>query len=141
MGPLQVLEDTFAAQGFHVLGFFSDDFGTQGGEGGQIDSCNGTYEVSFPEFAIHHVIDVDGAGPEVPQPVWDWILTQPNPNPALALPPDWNFHKYLISRDGKLVQHFPREAWPGDDPNNPNDSFDTSDIVVAIKQELAKPTP
>jgi len=141
MGPLQVVEDTFAAQGFHVLGFFSDDFGTQGGDDGQIDSCNGMYEVSFPEFTIDHVIDVDGAGPETPQPVWDWLLSQPNPGAPATLAPDWNFHKYLISRDGKLVAHYLRETWPGDDPNDPNDSFESSEIVQGIEAELAKPAP
>ena len=141
MGPLQVLEETFSAQGFHVLGFFSDDFGMQGGEGGQIGSCNGQYEVPFPEFTLNHVIDVDGAGPEVPQPVFDWILSQPNPGPEATLPATWNFHKYLISRDGQLTAHFGQYEWPGDDPNDATDSFATSDIVVAIEAEIAKPTP
>ena len=49
-----------------------------------------------------------------------------------------NFHKYLISRDGQLVAHCDSPVYPGDDPNNSSDSFDTSPIVVAIKAELAK---
>lgn len=136
MGPLQVLEDTFAADGFHVLGFFSNDFGTQGGTTSDIDACNAQHMVTFPEFSIAHVSDVDGVGPEVPQPVWDWIISQPNPGIPATLAPTWNFHKYLISRDGTLVKHFGQYTWPGDDPNNPSDSFDTSEIVVAIRAEL-----
>lgn len=130
MAGLQVLEETFAAQGFHVLAFYSNDFGMQGGD---IGACTDTYSVTFPQFSIDHVVDTDGAGPIVPQPVFQWLSEQPG-----FVAPDWNFHKYLISRSGQLIAYFPRETWPGDDPNDPNDSFDTNAIVVAIEAELAK---
>ena len=58
-----------------------------------------------------------------------------------SLAPTWNFHKYLISRDGKLVADWETAVYPGDDPNNPFDSFDSNQIVIAIKAELAKPAP
>jgi glutathione peroxidase len=132
------LEETFSGQGFEVLGFLSNDFGNQAGSSGQIDSCNGMYAVTFKQFAIGHVLDPDGAGPELPQPVWNWLTTQADPGPVAGLNPTWNFHKYLISRDGKLVKHWASPTYPGDDPNNPNDSFDTSEIVQAIKAEIAK---
>jgi glutathione peroxidase len=137
MAGLQVLEETFAAQGLKVLGFYSNNFGNQGGSDEEIDACSDEYMVTFDQFATENVIDPDGAGAETPQPVWQWILSQPNPE-AYALPPSWNFHKYLISRDGQLVHHFLQEVYPGDDPNNPGDSFDTNPIVVAIEAELAK---
>lgn len=124
-----------------MLGFLSNDFGNQGGDTGQIDMCNGQYAVTFEQFAIDHVTDPDGTGPQTAQPVWDWLLSQPNPGPWATPPPTWNFHKYLISRDGTLVGHWDSAVYPGDDPNSPLDSFDTSAIVVAIKAELAKPTP
>ncbi|MBL9026209.1 MAG: hypothetical protein JNL21_28705 [Myxococcales bacterium] len=138
MAGLQVLEETFAGQGFKVLGFYSNNFGNQGGSDDQIDTCTGEYMVTFPQFEIANVIDPDGAGPEAPQPVWEWLLSQPNPDPGLPLSPDWNFNKYLISRDGQLVGHWASPTYPGDDPNDPNDSFDTSPVVVAIQAELAK---
>ncbi len=138
MAALQVLEATFSAQGFHVLAFFSNDFGNQGGSDEQIGTCNADYKVTFDEFDSDHVIDTDGAGPIVPRPVFQWLASQPNPGPAASPAPNWNFHKYLIGRDGKLVGHWPSATWPGDDPNNANDSFDTNPIVVAIKAELAK---
>ena len=132
MAGLQVLEDKFSADGLHVLGFLSNDFGNQGGTPGQIDMCSDQYKVSFQQFAIDHVIGAQA------QPVFAWVEAQANPGPANPIQPDWNFHKYLISRDGKLVGHWDSPTYPGDDPNNPNDSFDTNPIVVAIKAELAK---
>jgi glutathione peroxidase len=132
------LEDTFKGQGLDVLGFLSNDFGNQGGTDGDISACSSMYGVTFEQFAVDHVIDPDGAGPEVAQPVFDWLISQPNPGPAPTAEPTWNFHKYLVARDGTLVAHFPRELYPGDDPANPSDSFDSNGIVVAIKAELAK---
>lgn len=132
------MEDKFSGQNFEVLGFLSNDFGNQGGSEGQVDTCVDKYMLTFKQFAIAHVYDVDGAGPEEPQPVWKWLLSQPDPGPVAGLVPTWNFHKYLISRDGKLVKHWASGTYPGDDPNNPNDSFDTNEIVMAIKAEIAK---
>ena len=132
MAGLQGLEAEFGSAGFNVLGFYSNDFGNQGGDEGDIDMCTEQYAVTFDTFAIDHVVDPNA------QPVWQWILSQPNPGPAPTIEPTWNFHKYLISKDGELINHFPQLLYPGDDPNNPNDSFDTNAIVVAIKAELAK---
>lgn len=139
MAGLQVLEEQLGGSKFKVLGFYSNDFGNQGGTSGQIDSCTGQYMVTFRQFLIDHVIDNDGAGPAVPQPVFSWLYTQPNPGPASTLQPTWNFHKWLISKDGKVVKHWDSPEYPGDDPANPNDSFATSPIVVAIQAEIAKP--
>lgn len=138
MAGLQVLEESFSGQGFHLLGFYSDNFGMQGGTQDQIDACTDNYMVTFEQFVKANVIDPDAGGPDVPQPVWQWLLAQPNPE-AFPLQPDWNFHKYVISKDGQLVRHFDTQTYPGDDPNNPNDSFETNPIVMAIEAELAKP--
>ena len=132
MAGLQVLEETFGAQGFQVLGFLEDDFGMQGGSPGQIDMCTRMYHVTFPQFDVDHVVGADA------QPVWQWLLAQPNPGPSGAIEPTWNFHKYLISKDGTLVGHWESTTYPGDDPNNASDAFDTNPIVVAIQAELAK---
>lgn len=118
-----------------MLGFLSNDFGTQGGTDPQVDMCIESYGLTFKQFAIAHVHDIDGTGPEEPQPVWKWLLSQP---PVTGLEPTWNFHKYLISREGKLVKHWTSTTYPGDDPNNPNDDFDTNEIVMAIREELMK---
>jgi len=141
MAGLQGLEDKLGGQGFHVLGFISNDFGMQGGTSGQIDACTGMYAVTFPQFVIDHVIDTDGAGPVVPQPAFAWLYTQGNPGPSSTLYPTWNFHKWLVGRDGHVVAHWDSPVYPGDDPSDPSDSFDTNPIVVAINAELAKPKP
>lgn len=118
-------------QGLHVLGFYSNDF-LQAGNDGQIDACTMQYGVTFEQFVTDPV-----TGPNA-QPVFQWLNAQPNPGPASTSAPTWNFHKYLISRKGELVAHWPEPEYPGDDPNDPNDSFETSPIVVAIEAELAK---
>lgn len=124
-----------------MLGFLSNDFGSQGGSEGQVDACTDKYHVTFPQFAIDHVTDPDGAGPAAPEPVFAWLESQKNPGPSTSVSPTWNFHKYLVSRDGKLIAHWPSEVYPGDDPADASDSFDKSPIVIAIKAELAKPKP
>jgi glutathione peroxidase len=139
MAGLQVLEETFQADGFHLLGFFSNDFGQQGGTDEEIGACNAEHGVTFEQFSMDHVIDPDGAGPEVAQPVFAWLQSQPDPGPASPLKPTWNFHKYLVSRDGVLLAHWATSTYPGDDPNDPSDSFDTNPIVVAIRAALSAP--
>jgi glutathione peroxidase len=133
--PLELLESTFKAQGLHVLGFLSNDFGNQGGTDGQVEACKDQYKVTFDQFAIDKVTT------PATSPVFAWLEAQMAPGPVVPNDPTWNFHKYLISREGKLVAHWASADYPGDDPSNPNDSFDTSPIVMAIKAELAKPKP
>jgi glutathione peroxidase len=132
---LQVLEETFSAQGFHVLGFLSNDFGNQGGSSGQIGSCNSKYGITYTQFAIDHVVP-QGSTP--PQPVFAWLESQPNPGPDTSALPSWNFSKYLVSRTGTLVAHWDSPVYPGKDPNDPNSTFDNSPVVIAIRAELAK---
>jgi glutathione peroxidase len=118
-----------------VLGFFTNDFGMQGGSGEQIEACNDKYKVTFDQFELAHVKGADA------QPVFQWLISQPVVGPASPNEPTWNFHKYLVSREDVLVKHWTNGTYPGDDPNDPNDSFDTNEVVVAVKEELAKPAP
>ena len=129
MAGLQVLEEEFGDQGFHVLGFYSNDFGNQGGNEEQIDNCIEKYAVSFPQFSIDHVVGAEA------QPVFQWLLAQPNPESS-QIAADWNFHKYLVPRDGVLIHHYPTSPYPGDNPSDPNDSFDTNQVVIDIRAAL-----
>jgi glutathione peroxidase len=100
---LEALYAKYRPQGLVVLGFPSNDFEQEPGNGKQIaDFCYNTYGVKFPMFAKTSV-----AGP--------------NANPlhaALArltgTPPKWNFHKYLIDRSGKVVDNYPSKVTPAD---------------------------
>jgi glutathione peroxidase len=130
------LEDKFSAQGFHVLGFLSNDFGMQGGTAGQMAACNAQYMITYTQFAIDHVVP-QGSTP--PQPVFAWLEKQPQVGPDTNPQPTWNFSKYLISRKGQLIAHWDSPVYPGMDPSDPTSMFDTNPIVVAIKAELAKP--
>jgi len=131
MAGLQVLEEEYEDQGLRVLGFYSNDFGNQGGSSDQIDACTETYGVSFPQFEIAPVV---GASK---RPVFDWILSHDNPGPKPdPLEPTWNFHKYLVSRDGELVAAFGQSSYMGTDPSSTQ--WQTHEIVVAIEAELAQ---
>jgi len=101
---LEKLYSDYKAQGFAVLGFPSNDFGGQepGNEHQVKKFCALTYSVGFPMFAKSSV----RKGSAIP-------LYQ-----ALAKAsgeyPQWNFHKYLIDRNGHLVSAFPSAVAPQD---------------------------
>ncbi len=95
-GQYEGLEKLFAhyqAKGLVVLGFPSNDFGQQEpGSSRQIaDFCFNTYGVKFPMFTKTVVA---GGGRN---PLYAALFK------ATGTAPGWNFHKYLIGRDGKVV--------------------------------------
>lgn len=110
------------------MGFYSNDFGNQGGTDEEIDACTGEYNITFEHFKMDHVIN--GAGFQA-RPVFQWLMSQPGFADAW---PTWNFHKYLIDRTGALVGDWASASDPGvDNPNDPND------IPSRIAEEVAKP--
>jgi glutathione peroxidase len=115
---LQKLHETFGPRGLVVLGVPSNDFGAQepGGEAEIRKFCETGFGVGFPMTAKQKVI---GAGAH---PLYRWIAAELGEDQA----PRWNFHKYLIGRDGAL-----REAWPSRvAPTSP-------EIAKAIEAALA----
>jgi glutathione peroxidase len=112
---LESLHQRYAAQGFSVLGFPSNDFKGQepGSEKDIQEFCTLTYGVKFPMFE-KVVVTGDNATPLYKS------LAQ-----ATGTAPGWNFHKYLISRDGRVVANFPSKVKP-DDPI----------VIEAIEREL-----
>lgn len=101
------LEKLFAkynGKGLVVLGFPSNDFGKQEpGNAKEIaDLCFNTYGVKFPMFAKSSVSGA-AANPLHAQ------LTK-----ATGKEPKWNFTKYLIDRNGKVIEHFPSKVTPDD---------------------------
>jgi len=99
---LQALHSELSAKGFQVLGFPSNEFGGQEpGSAEEIQTfCERNYGVSFPMFSKL----VTGKGP-TQSPVYAF-LTRSNPAP------DWNFCKYLVGKDGKVIAFFPSKVTP-----------------------------
>jgi glutathione peroxidase len=95
---LEALWDAYKDKGLIVLGVPCNDFGGQepGSEREIIEFCSTTFDVSFPMTAKVHVSG------EQAHPFYQWarqIL-------GAAAAPKWNFHKYLIAPDGRLVDWF-----------------------------------
>lgn len=114
---LEKLYEEYADKGLVVIGFPSNDFlGQEPGAEKQIqDFCRLTYGVKFPMFE-------------------KTTVTKKNAHPfyvALAARagtyPTWNFHKYLIGRDGKLITNFSPSTRPYAD-----------EMIAAIKSALLK---
>ncbi len=117
---LEALNAKYQQQGFAVLGFPSGDFKNQEyGDEKQIQEfCTLTYGVKFPMFEKVHV-----KGDEATPLYRDLIK-------ATGDTPEWNFHKYLISRDGRVVGSFASRTVPDDKA-----------LVAAIERELKSPAP
>jgi len=96
---LEALNARYADKGLVVLGFPSNDFGSQEpGTNKEIaEFCEGTFKVRFPMFTKSHV--KASAGAEL-NPLFADLAQRTGSSPR------WNFHKYLISRDGQTVQSF-----------------------------------
>jgi glutathione peroxidase len=100
---LQKLYDELKDKGFVVLGFPSNDFGGQEpGSAAEIAQfCRLTYGVTFPMYSKV----VTRAGAEQ-SPVYAFLG-------AGGTLPQWNFGKYLVGKDGKVVAYFPSKVAPG----------------------------
>jgi glutathione peroxidase len=102
---LQQLWSRFHERGLVVIGVPSNDFGGQ--EPGGVSEISATaekeYGVSFPMTAK---VDVRGANPH---PFYRWAATE---RPLET--PRWNFHKYLIGRDGHIAAAFASNVEPMD---------------------------
>ncbi|MBY6717175.1 glutathione peroxidase [Rhodococcus sp. BP-110] len=97
---LEVLNKTYGPQGLVVLGFPCDQFGHQ--EPGDADEiknfCSLRYDVTFP---MHEKIEVNGDGAH---PLYKWLRDQKSG--VLGSRIKWNFTKFLIDADGKVVHRF-----------------------------------
>jgi glutathione peroxidase len=101
------LEDLYREHrdsGFTILGFPADDVASQEPrDDAEIAKfCEENFGVSFPMFAKSNVVS------EPLNPVFERLN-------AAAGPPTWNFNKYLLDRDGEVVEHYEAGTGP-DDP-------------------------
>lgn len=101
---LEVLYAKYSPRGLVVLGFPSNDFGKQEpGNAKEIaDLCYNTYGVKFPMFA-KSVVSGEAANPLHAQLI-----------KITGKEPKWNFTKYLIDRNGKVLEYFPSKVTPED---------------------------
>jgi glutathione peroxidase len=102
---LQELWTRFHARGLMIIGVPSNDFGAQepGGVADIKETAQHQYGVTFPITAKTAV-----RGPNA-HPFYKWAAAE-RPQDV----PHWNFHKYLIGRDGYLAEVFPTETEPTD---------------------------
>ena len=107
---LEALYAQYKDRGLVVLGFPSNDF-YQEPKGGQeiAQFCQNTYGVKFPMFAKSHVrVNLSSKSLADDNPVFVDLVR------ATGEAPSWNFHKYLISRDGKTVLSYGTMVNPQD---------------------------
>jgi glutathione peroxidase len=101
---LEALYAKYKDQGLVVLGFPSNDFSQETGSNQQIaDFCENTFGVKFPMFSKTHVTGRQAV------PFYQQLAAQSGNQRPL-----WNFHKYLLARDGKVVANFPSQVEPQD---------------------------
>ena len=104
---LQATYAKYKDQGFYVLGFPANNFGSQepGTETEIKEFCTSKYHVTFPMFAK---ISVKGDDQD---PLYKF-LTSKETDPDFAGDITWNFNKFLIDREGKVVARFTSKDTP-----------------------------
>ncbi|MFN0263320.1 glutathione peroxidase [Tepidamorphus sp. 3E244] len=116
---LQELYERFAEQGLLVIGVPSNDFNQELGKAEDIRKvCSGSYGVSFPMTAKASVKGTDAT------PLYRWLRDELGSENA----PRWNFHKYLIGRDGRPHKAYPSHVRPT-----------AGEVVAEIERLLAQP--
>ena len=117
---LEGVHQKYKDQGFTVLGFPCNDFGSQEpGSNEEIkEFCSTKYNVSFPMFDKLHV-----KGPEQ-HPLYTVLSGKDSPFPGDV---KWNFGKFLIGRDGRIIKRFEPKVTP-----------DSPEVTQAIEAALAE---
>ncbi len=106
---LEELHRRYGDRGFEVLGFPCNQFGAQEpGDAAEIANfCSLTYDVTFPVFGK---IDVNGADAA---PLYRWLKKQA-PGLFGTEGIKWNFTKFLIDREGNVVERYAPQTKPED---------------------------
>lgn len=111
---LQALHDRYAPRGFAVLGVPSNDFNQEAADAAKVRAVCDTFDVDFPLAAVSHVRG------ETAHPFFRWVAAQ-------SSEPRWNFHKYLLAANGRLVRDFPTRIAP-----------DNAELIRAIEAALPR---
>jgi len=118
---LQALYGKYVGRGFTVIAFPANNFGAQepGTDVEIKEFCSVNFDVTFPMFS-----KVSVKGDDI-CPLYAY-LTSEQTNPGFSGEIPWNFTKFLIGRDGKVVARF-----------EPKTSPDDGKVIAAIEKELA----
>jgi glutathione peroxidase len=105
---LEKLHDTYAEQGLVIIGLPCNDFRDQepGTESEIKAFCSSKYGVSFPMMSK---VKIKGASRS---PIYEYIIKQPAPIGGKE--PAWNFTKFIVSREGKIVERVEPQTSPSD---------------------------
>lgn len=116
---LQALYEKYNDKGLVILGFPANNFGGQEpGTDSEIKQfCKVNYGVTFPMFS-----KVSVKGDDI-NPLFDYLINQPNPDFTGDI--KWNFEKFLVSKEGKLLRRFRSDVTPQSD-----------DIINAVEEAL-----
>lgn len=114
---LEALHRQYRERGLVVIGVPANDFGKQEpGTEAEIKSfCTTRFAVDFPLASKEQVIGGEA------HPFYKWAVAELGEDAA----PKWNFHKYLVGRNGQLAGVFPSRVAP-----------DAPDLVAAVESEL-----
>jgi glutathione peroxidase len=120
---LQKLYETYKDRGLVLLGFPANDFlGQEPGTNAEIAQfCSLKYHVTFPMFEKIAVTGKDM------HPLYQY-LTNKATNPEFSGKITWNFNKFLVDREGRIVARFGSRT----DPEN-------KDVITAIEKALGVP--
>jgi glutathione peroxidase len=116
---LESTYEKYKDQGFVILGFPANNFGAQEpGTNEEIKTfCTRKYSVTFPMYAK---ISVKGADQS---PLYTYLTKDAGPSVAGEI--KWNFTKFLVDRNGNVVQRFEPEVTP-----------DSKEVIAAIEKQL-----
>ncbi len=115
-GKLQEIYEKYRARGFEILGFPCNQFrGQEPGTDREIKTfCETEYGVTFPLFSK---IEVNGEGAD---PLYRWLKSE-----SESADISWNFEKFLVGPDGKVLARFAPKASP-----------DEPEVISAIERAL-----
>ena len=118
---LEALYERYKDQGLVILGFPANNFGAQEpGTNQEIKTfCSSKYSVTFPMYAK---VSVKGADQT---PLYQYLTQQADPTHTGDI--KWNFTKFLVDRNGQVVQRFESAVTP-----------DSPEVISAVEKELKK---
>jgi glutathione peroxidase len=118
---LESLYEKYKDQGFVIVGFPANNFGGQEpGSNEEIKTfCSRKYNVTFP---LYSKVSVKG---DDQTPLYQYLTKQTDPSIAGEI--KWNFTKFLVDRNGRVVQRFESAVTP-----------DSKDVVSAVEKQLSQ---